>query len=221
MVVVPKDERVSVVRSVTSPDAFADRALRNFADRTSHEALGAVLEAHRLLGLTLGVEIAERRNHDDALQNAVADGRLYQTLLHAYQEIASILIDHIQKIHRSHRAHYSPEQRFRILRVRGLLGWTQNQTAGCFDVAPIRLPAGRTRAKLVPRAKPSARSSNRSRPYAVSPTSSAVWSRQWPPPVSGEASASPRPSPGRDGTSPPKPFEGSARKSQLQSPSPF
>jgi len=126
-----------VVPTVPSHDEFADLALRSIAHQHSlpEPALEAVLEAHRLLGLSLGVEIAERRNHDDALQNAVADGRLYQTLLHAYQEIASILVDHVQKIHRSHRAHYSPEQRFRILRVKGLLGWTQNQTAGCFDVA--------------------------------------------------------------------------------------
>lgn len=123
--------------TVPSADEVADRALLDFAHRKGYreQALKAVLEAHRLLGLTLGAEIAERRNQNDPLQNAVVDRTLYQTLLHTYQEIASILIEHVQKIHENHRAHYSPEQRFRILQVKSLLGWTQKETASCFDVA--------------------------------------------------------------------------------------
>lgn len=126
-----------MVPNAPTPDDFADHALRDIADRHGlpEPALDAVLEAHRLLGLTLGAELAERRNHHDPLQNAVADEKLDRTLLHAYQEIASILVEHVQKIHRNHRAHYSPELRFRILRVKSLLGWTQKETAGCFDVA--------------------------------------------------------------------------------------
>lgn len=52
----------------TAPSGLPDRALT------------AVLAAH--LELTLGVEIAERRNQTDPLQNAVVDRTLYQTRLH-------------------------------------------------------------------------------------------------------------------------------------------
>ncbi len=126
-----------MVPTAPSPDKFADRALSDLADRHAfpETALDAVLEAHRLLGLTLGAEIAQRRNENDPLPNAFADLKLHQTLLHAYQQIASILIEHVQKIHQNHRAHYSPEHRFRILRVKSLLGWSHTEAAGCFDVA--------------------------------------------------------------------------------------
>ena len=119
-------------------DEFSDRVLLDCAkrQRLPDRALAAVLEAHRLLGLTLGVEIAERRNESDLLQNAVADRRVFHLFIHAYQEMASILLEHVQKIHESHRAHYSPEMRFRILRVKQLLVWTQEETAKRFDVAP-------------------------------------------------------------------------------------
>lgn len=124
--------------SVDRPaDEFSDRVLLDCAkrQRLPDRALVAVLEANRLLGLTLGVELAERRNETDPLQNAVADRKVFQLILHAYQKIASILLEHVQKIHESHRAHYSPELRFRILRVKKLLVWTQEEAAKRFDVA--------------------------------------------------------------------------------------
>jgi hypothetical protein len=88
-----------VVPTLPSPDHFTDQALENLADHHAvpESALEAVLEAHRLLGLSLGTEIAKRRNRCDSLQNAVANAKLLESLLNAYREVAEILIEHVRR----------------------------------------------------------------------------------------------------------------------------
>jgi transposase InsO family protein len=119
-----------------SSDSFADRSLRALGKRQwPGRALRAVLKAQRLLGLAIGLEIAERRYTPEPLPRAVADAKLSDCLLRAYQEVCRILGEHLDKVHESRRPHYSPEQRYRILRVKSLLGSSREEAADLFRVS--------------------------------------------------------------------------------------
>jgi putative transposase len=56
-------------------------------------------------------------------------------LLRIMREAAGILGERWDKVPDRHRPHYAPEQRFRILRIRGFLNLSQRETAGLFRVS--------------------------------------------------------------------------------------
>ena len=118
-------------------DGFADNTFRAIAKNalTPPVALRAFLKAHRLLGLALGAELAERRSATEPLQRVHAEAKLNDLLLRGFQEAVAILGEHIDKLHESRRPHYSPGHRFRILKLKSLLGLSQLETARLFRLS--------------------------------------------------------------------------------------
>ncbi len=98
-------------------------------------ALCALRKATELLGLALGVRLGEMRERGSALlelQSRAEQGALHAHLL---QESIEILAARWDKIRERHRPHYTPEQRYRILRVRDLLALSRDETARIFRVS--------------------------------------------------------------------------------------
>ena len=93
----------------------------------------------RRLGLAFGLEIAERRSEDEPLQRGFGHAKLNEILLRAFKEVADILGEHLDKIHESSRPHYTPELRYRILRLRKLFGFSQSKIARLFRLAPTTI----------------------------------------------------------------------------------
>jgi len=122
-------------------DVLEERTLQAFTKRARFpkRAVRALLHAQRLLGLAFGLEIAERRSEDEPLQRAFGQAKLNEILLRAFQEVVAILGEHLDKVHESSRPHYTPELRYRILRVRNLLGFSQSEIARLFRVAPTTI----------------------------------------------------------------------------------
>ena len=125
----------------TGIDVLQDRAIQTFRKRgrLPSSAVRALLHAQRLLGLAFGLEIAERRSDEEPLQRTFGQAKLYEVLLRGFQEATAILGEHLDKVHESQKPHYSPELRYRILRVRRLLGFSQAEIARLFRVAPTTI----------------------------------------------------------------------------------
>ena len=125
----------------TNVDVLEEKAFQVFRKRSRlpTSAVRALLHAQRLLGLAFGLEIAQRRSEDEPLQRAFGQAKLNHGLFRAFREIAAILGEHLDKVHESSRPHYSPELRYRILRVRSLLGFSQPEIARLFRVAPTTI----------------------------------------------------------------------------------
>ena len=132
----------------TGHDMLADRTIQTFSKRSClpTSAVRALLHAQRLLGLAFGLEIAERRSEQEPLQRTFGQAKLNEILLRAFKEVADILGEHLDKIHESSRPHYTPELRYRILRVRSLLGFSQSETARLFRLAPTTIARWETEA---------------------------------------------------------------------------
>lgn len=114
-----------------STDSFAERlflrALRKApVDRA---ALRALLKAHRLLSLALAQRLAELRESNDPLQAACAEAQAGALLAHVLREALELLGDRMDKLPERRRPHYTPTQRFRILRLKALAGLSQEETA--------------------------------------------------------------------------------------------
>jgi len=129
-------------------EVLDERALQSVHSRRHlpARALRALLQAQRLLGLAFGLEIAERRSEEEPLQRAFGQAKLNEVLLRAFKEVVAILGEHLDKVHESQRPHYSPELRYRILRVRSLVGFSQMETARLFRVAHTTIARWETEA---------------------------------------------------------------------------
>jgi hypothetical protein len=105
-------------------------------DATERLALRAALTAAHLFGLATGIHLRTLRGHRDPLLDL--QGRLEEAELKARlaSEVAEILAARFGKIPERKRPHYSPAQRFRILEVKSLLGWSAHQAAQAFLVCP-------------------------------------------------------------------------------------
>jgi len=103
---------------------------------TERLALRASLTAAHLLGLATGVHLRTLRGHRDPLLDL--QGRLEEAELKARlaNEVAEILAARFGRIPERKRPHYSPSQRFRILEIKSLLGWSARQAAEAFLVCP-------------------------------------------------------------------------------------
>ena len=137
-----------VTTAEMSVDALAHRTLQVVRKRSRFptSAVCALLHAQRLLGLAFGLEIAERRSESEPPQRAFGQAKLNEVLLRGFQDATAILGEHLDKVHESQRPHYSPELRYRILRVRSLLGFSQPQAAWLFRVAPTTIARWETEA---------------------------------------------------------------------------
>ncbi len=112
-------------------DSFAEklflRTLRK--TRLDRVALRALLRAHRLLSLALAQRLSEMRQSDDPLEAACADVQAGALLAYLLREIVDLQGDRIDKLSEHRRPHFTPTQRFRILRLKALAGLSQEETA--------------------------------------------------------------------------------------------
>jgi transposase InsO family protein len=116
---------------------YLDRLLVAAAKRRGLDevALRAVFKATRLLGLALAQRLREYRDHGDPILDRFArdqEGALHVGLL---REALDILGQRWDKLPERQRPHYSPRDRFRILRIRTLLALSADDTARVFRVS--------------------------------------------------------------------------------------
>jgi hypothetical protein len=99
-------------------------------------ALRALLKATHLLGLALGSRLAQMHESGDLRQKLLAEA--HEQALHArlFHEAAQILGSRFDKLPERQRPHYSPEARFRILRLKTLLALSAEETAQLFRISP-------------------------------------------------------------------------------------
>ena len=99
------------------------------------DALRALLKATRLLGLSLGTQLAQYRNSGEPLQMAFADVRRLVLVAHGYETASRIHAERWQKVPERRRPHYTPHLRFQILELKSLLGLSQKETAQVFAIS--------------------------------------------------------------------------------------
>lgn len=99
-------------------------------------ALCALRKATELLGYATGLRLAELRDSREPLQ--ICFSRAEENALHArlYREVADIVVERWQKLPERRRPHYTPEQRYRILRLQDFLVLSDGETARLFAVSP-------------------------------------------------------------------------------------
>ncbi len=117
-------------RSATDPHAVILEVVQQRAGEA--RALRAVLVAARLLGLACGVRLTRVATRDEL---TALLGELRLALARAQQEIA-LLTERLERIAPKHRPQYTPPERFRILELMQLHGWTTEETARRFLVTP-------------------------------------------------------------------------------------
>lgn len=99
-------------------------------------ALTALRRATSLLGLAIGTRIGELRYSDDPMLNAAAKVEAQAVLLRLHEELRDIVAARWDKVPARHRPHYTPEQRFRILRAKELLALSRSEVARIVRVEP-------------------------------------------------------------------------------------
>lgn len=117
--------------------AYLDRLLRAAVKRRLLDilALRALMKATHLLGLALAERLRQYRESGDSVLDRFA--QLQEQYLHAglWREAVEILATRWGKIPERHRPHFSPEARFRILRIKALLAWSADETASTFRLS--------------------------------------------------------------------------------------
>ena len=99
-------------------------------------AVRALLKANELLGLALGARLAELRDSGEPLQAVFAESEANAIQARLFHELGLILGERWDKISDKKRPQYTPEQRYRILRIRRLLALSAGETARLFRVSP-------------------------------------------------------------------------------------
>lgn len=119
------------------PSLYLDRLLRAAMSRRNLDtlALRALMKATHLLGLALASRLREYRDARDPARDAFA--RIHEQILHAslLREALDIVGSRWDKLPERQRPHYSPEARFRILRMRALLALSAREAARIFRVS--------------------------------------------------------------------------------------
>jgi transposase InsO family protein len=119
------------------PSPYLDRLLRAAMKRRSLDtlALRALIKATHLLGLALAERLRQYRNSGDTILDHFA--QVHEQTLHAalLQEALDILGSRWDKIPERQRPHFSPNARFRILRLKTLLALPADQAARTFRVS--------------------------------------------------------------------------------------
>jgi putative transposase len=107
-------------------------------------AVRALNRAVHLLSLALAKRIQDLRASDDPLLRAVGQIEEHAILVSLHHEIARILGERWDKIHPKNRPHYTPCQRFRILRIKRLLALSPEDAAHLFCVSPTTISEWQT-----------------------------------------------------------------------------
>lgn len=119
------------------PSTYLDRLLRAAMRRRDLDtlALRAVMKATHLLGLALAARLREYRGGQDPALDRFA--QIQEQILHVslLREALDVLGARWDKLPERQRPHYSPEARFRILRLRALLALSAGETARTFRVS--------------------------------------------------------------------------------------
>ncbi len=99
-------------------------------------ALNALMKATHLLGVALGERLRQCRHSSDPALRRFA--RVEEQAFHValLDEALQILGSRWNKIPERQRPHYTPEARFRILRIRSLLALSAEDTARTFRISP-------------------------------------------------------------------------------------
>lgn len=109
---------------------------RRLGEAAAHIALGALLQAHDLLGRATGRHLREARAQEDPLRHLQARLEQAELMARLAWKIVQILQARLTKIPECRRPHYSPAQRFQILETKRLMGWTRQEAGGNFLVCP-------------------------------------------------------------------------------------
>jgi len=193
-----------------SLSSFADRVVLAIArDRSlDRAAMKILLKASDLLSKALGHRLTKLRESGDPLQKAFSESQTSLVFASCYQEAAEILASRWDKLPDKNRHQYTPEQRYRILRLKRLLVPNTHETATLFRLSQDTLPGGRGKRTLSTKSR-TPLSSAPLLPCAGSPTSSESSST----PCASQASAATRQPPrlwqGPDGESRRQPSPGS------------
>jgi putative transposase len=118
--------------------SFPERVILTIARHRSLDrwAMRALLKANELLGLALGVRLAALRDSGEPLPEAFAQAETNLFLARSFEETSRILASRLAKIPDKRRPQYTPELRYRILRLKKLLSWSNDNAADWFCVAP-------------------------------------------------------------------------------------
>ena len=113
------------------PLAFTDRVLLAAIQNRQLEglALAALRRAVSLLGLAIGTRIGELRNSEDRFLAAAGKLEEQALLVRLHEELRDIVAARWDKVPCRQRPHYTPEQRYRILRLKQLLALSRADIA--------------------------------------------------------------------------------------------
>jgi transposase InsO family protein len=119
------------------PSPYLDRLLRAAMKRRLLDglALRALMKATHLLGLALAERLRQYRDAGDPVVDRFAqiqEQTLQAALLH---EALDILGSRWDKLPERQRPHFTPEARFRILRLKAFLAWSAEDTAHIFRIS--------------------------------------------------------------------------------------
>jgi transposase InsO family protein len=107
-------------------------------------AVRALNKAVHLLSLALATRIQDLRAADDPLLKAVGQIEEHAILVGLLQEIARILGERWDRILPKNRPHYTPCQRFSILRIKRLLALSPEDASHLFRISPTTISEWQT-----------------------------------------------------------------------------
>ncbi len=110
---------------------LTDRVLSSIAKSRDLDrpAMRALMKATELLGLASGLELVRLRDSTEPLHQAYAQAKLEAIRTSGYVQLCQLLSERWEKLPKHRRPHYTPHQRFRILELKKLLGWSRKETA--------------------------------------------------------------------------------------------
>lgn len=96
---------------------------------TERLALRAALTAAHLFGLGAGTHLRWRRGSKDPLVSLQAELQEAELRASVAWDVVEMLVARFGKLPEKRRPHFSPEERFRALEIKNLLGWSARETA--------------------------------------------------------------------------------------------
>jgi putative transposase len=120
-----------------TPDTLAERLFVRALERKPIDrlALRALMKAQRLLSLALAQRLAELRASQHGAEQALAGAHGNTILVHLLRETVDLLGARLDKLPERRRPHYTPVQRFRILKLIQLAVLSREEAAKLFRVA--------------------------------------------------------------------------------------
>ena len=103
-------------------------------DLTERLALRAALTSAPLFGLASGILLRRLRERNDPLAEALAQAKEAEFKAACFLTAAETIGARLDKLPERKRPFYTPRQRFQILELKNLLGFSADQVAGLFRV---------------------------------------------------------------------------------------